>query len=214
MQNLLEVMRKLRAPNGCPWDQEQTHESLRPYLLEEAAEAVDAMADPEEFAGELGDVLLQIAFHAVIAEEAGTFNYQTIENHIVQKLIRRHPHVFADVHAPDSDTVVTNWHAIKQQERGGREKNKFEKIPAALGALARSQEFMKLKQNTMKSENAKEAALATLQNAAGDSNAVANVLETVVAWAQSMGVNAELVLRERVSNKVQAELSAGSGSGS
>ena len=91
-------MRRLRAPDGCPWDREQTHESLRPYLLEEAAEAADALrsSNPVEMADELGDVLLQIAFHAVIAEAAGTFSYEDIEGAIVNKLERRHPHVFGD----------------------------------------------------------------------------------------------------------------------
>jgi XTP/dITP diphosphohydrolase len=96
MEKLLETMRRLRAPDGCPWDREQTHESLRPYLLEEAAEAVDALAtaDPKVMADELGDVLLQVAFHAVVAEEAGTFGYVDIEASIVEKLVRRHPHIF------------------------------------------------------------------------------------------------------------------------
>ena len=88
MQRLLEVMRQLRALNGCPWDREQTHESLKPYMLEEAAEVVDAIGgDPLELAGELGDVLLQVAFHSVIAEEQGNFSYQTVEAQIVDKLI-------------------------------------------------------------------------------------------------------------------------------
>ncbi|CAN5669655.1 hypothetical protein BH23DEI1_BH23DEI1_24270 [soil metagenome] len=121
MQELLEIMRTLRAPDGCPWDREQTHESLRPYLLEEAAEAVDALAsgDPLTMADELGDVLLQVAFHAVIAEEAGTFAYDDVERAIVEKLRRRHPHVFADVRVADAAHVVRNWQAIKAEERAG-----------------------------------------------------------------------------------------------
>ena len=122
MNELLTIMRRLRGPGGCPWDQKQTHESLRPYLLEEAAEAVDALAtnDPQHVADELGDVLLQVAFHAVVAEEAKTFSYDDIEQAIVQKLIRRHPHVFGEVQVSGADEVVANWQAIKEKEKGGR----------------------------------------------------------------------------------------------
>lgn len=120
MQDLLQILRRLRAPDGCPWDREQTHESLRPYLLEEAAEAVDAVTEgPEALAGELGDVLLQVAFHSVIAEEAGTFTYGDVERGIVQKLVRRHPHVFSDVEVSGSLEVEANWEVIKAAERGG-----------------------------------------------------------------------------------------------
>ena len=124
MQRLLETLRTLRAPDGCPWDREQTHASLRPYLLEEAAEAVDALAtgDGKAVTEELGDVLLQIAFHATIAEEAGTFAYEDIEKAIVDKLVRRHPHVFGDVSVKDSAEVVANWQAIKAQENGAAER--------------------------------------------------------------------------------------------
>ena len=110
MQELLNIMRKLRAPDGCPWDREQTHESLRPYLLEEAAEAVEAIesGDSAWMADELGDVLLQVAFHAVIGEESGDFRYEDIEGSIVNKLIRRHPHVFGDTQVANADEVLVN----------------------------------------------------------------------------------------------------------
>lgn len=119
MQDLMNIMRRLRAPDGCPWDQEQTHESLRPYMLEEAAEAVDAISkgDLNELKGELGDVLLQVAFHSVIAEEAGTFKYQDVEQGICEKLIRRHPHVFADTTVQDANEVVQNWQDIKKSRK-------------------------------------------------------------------------------------------------
>ena len=108
MQKLLDTMRRLRAPGGCPWDREQTHESLRPYLLEEAAEAADAISagDLGELPGELGDVLLQVVFHSVIAEEDGAFGYEDVENSIVEKLIRRHPHVFGTVTVSGSGEVM------------------------------------------------------------------------------------------------------------
>lgn len=121
MEHLLEIMRRLRGPGGCPWDQEQTHISLRPYLLEEAAEVLEAIAedDPGHLAEELGDVLLQVAFHAVIAEEGGRFRYQDVETAVVDKLVRRHPHVFGETKVEGSDEVLRNWEAIKAEERGG-----------------------------------------------------------------------------------------------
>ncbi|MCD0158798.1 MazG family protein, partial [Deinococcus sp. 6GRE01] len=132
MQDLLTIMRRLRAPDGCPWDQEQTHDSLRPYLLEEAAEAADAAGsgDPAALSDELGDVLLQVAFHSVIAEEAGTFDYAAVERGIVEKLVRRHPHVFGEVSVQDSADVMRNWQEIKAQERGGRPRRAEDRVPA------------------------------------------------------------------------------------
>ena len=135
MNDLLNVMRRLRGPGGCPWDQEQTHESLRPYLLEEAAEAADAVGNAAELADELGDVLLQVAFHSVIAEQEGTFDYAQVERNIVDKLVRRHPHVFGDVQVQGSAEVVTNWQAIKASRRP--RSSPTEGIPSTLPALAR-----------------------------------------------------------------------------
>lgn len=203
MQRLLEVMRQLRAPNGCPWDREQTHESLRPYLLEEAAEAVDAVSsgDRLELASELGDVLLQVAFHSVIAEEAGTFSYETVENAIVEKLIRRHPHVFGKVDVANADEVVTNWNAIKAQERAGKpEKHPAERVPNALGALARAAEIHKA---LGEPKGARTDVQRALESASDDASSIAGVLEAVTAWARASGVNAEVALREALEKRVQ-----------
>jgi MazG family protein len=208
MHRLLEVMRQLRAPNGCPWDQEQTHESLRPYLLEEAAEAVDAVSSPDrlELAQELGDVLLQVAFHSVIAEEEGTFTYETVERAIVEKLIRRHPHVFGSVDVADADEVVTNWNAIKAQERAGKpEKHPAERVPSALGALARAAEIHKALSAPKGSRSDVQRAL---ENATDDASGVASVLEAVTAWARSNGVSAEVALRETLEVRVREAVSA------
>jgi XTP/dITP diphosphohydrolase len=202
MQRLLTIMRQLRAPNGCPWDQEQTHESLRPYLLEEAAEAVDAISvgTPLEVAGELGDVLLQVAFHAVIAEETGEYSYETIENAIVEKLIRRHPHVFGDVIAPDADTVKKNWDEIKKLEREGKpEPHPAERIPRALGALARGLEIHKA---LGVQKGSKSNVLEALQHSGDDAKGVADVLEAVIAWTRGLKENPEVLLRERLEQKV------------
>ncbi len=194
MQELLKIMRRLRAPGGCPWDQEQTHASLRPYLLEEAAEAADAVSagDLTELRGELGDVLLQVAFHSVIAEEAGEFVYQDVEKSIVDKLVRRHPHVFGDVQVSSSAEVVSNWQSIKAAEQGGKPRSAAEKIPRALGALAREQQAQKLRRAD---NGSKFAVNEALKGAANDEPGVARVLAAVVEWAREYGVDPEIALR-------------------
>lgn len=197
MDKLLATMRRLRAPDGCPWDREQTHESLRPYLLEEAAEAVDALgtADPVLMADELGDVLLQVAFHAVVAEEAGTFSYGDIEASIVAKLERRHPHVFGELKVADAAEVTRNWQRIKTEEKGGMPTLAAERVPRSLSALMRAAELGR-----------------KLGWAAGDAAAMRKTLEdapaapteaqlgalllAVVDYARAAGVNPELALRE------------------
>src|SRR5688572_19542384 len=103
--DLLQIMARLRAPNGCPWDREQTHESLLPYLIEEAHEFIDAVEgkDAANMREELGDVLLQVVFHAEVAREAGTFDIDGVIQDISEKLVRRHPHVFGEAKADDAD---------------------------------------------------------------------------------------------------------------
>ncbi|ADI15144.1 MazG family protein [Truepera radiovictrix] len=190
MQRLLETMRRLRAPDGCPWDREQTHETLRPYLLEEAAEAVDALSsgDAGAMAEELGDVLLQVAFHAVIAEEAGRFSYEDIEGGIVEKLERRHPHVFGDVRVSGAEQVVRNWQAIKAAEKETGETSPAERVPRSLSALMRAAE---LGRKLGWEAGSKEAVVSAL-----DAGEVGALLLAVVDYARAQGVNPELALRE------------------
>ena len=115
-----QVIADLRGPNGCPWDQKQTHESLKKYLLEEAHELLTAIDEEDDFAivEELGDVLLQVFLHAQIGEDNGYFNLEEVLASINEKMIRRHPHVFGDVSVEDADDVVANWEAIKREEKG------------------------------------------------------------------------------------------------
>lgn len=202
MQDLLTTMRRLRAPDGCPWDAEQTHASLRPYLLEEAAEAVDAIdgGTPAELASELGDVLLQVAFHSVIAEETGGFSYSDVERGIVQKLVRRHPHVFGSVQVSGSAEVVTNWQAIKAAEQGAKPRRALDRVPAALGALAREGAAQKLGGVTGHREDVSAALAAASDSAQG----VAEVLAAAVAWARSQGVDPELALRDHTTRTLSA----------
>ena len=142
-QTLVDIVALLRAPGGCPWDREQTHESLKRNLLEEAHEALEAIdgGDPEVLTEELGDLLVQIAFHADIAREAGTFEMGDVVERINRKLIRRHPHVFADEKVSDAREVERNWERIKAEERAasGNRKSPVDGIPASLPALAAAQ---------------------------------------------------------------------------
>ena len=121
-QELVELMQKLRSPDGCPWDREQTYASLAPMLLEEAYEAFEAVEEaregnPTELRNELGDLLFQIVFYAQVAKEQGDFSINDVTNAIYEKMVRRHPHVFADTDAADTATVLRNWEAMKQEER-------------------------------------------------------------------------------------------------
>ena len=139
---LVATMARLRSPSGCPWDQKQTHQSLRPYLLEEAYEVLEAIdaGDDEELCAELGDVLLQVVFHAQVATERDSFTIDDICTAIVDKLVRRHPHVFGDVAVDDAEQVVVNWERIKKSERSGAEPaSTLDGVPKHLPALLRAQ---------------------------------------------------------------------------
>jgi len=118
-EKLVAVQARLRAPGGCPWDREQTHESLRTYLIEEAYEVLEALESRNDakFAEEMGDLLLQIVFHSQMAQERGGFTISDVIREIHDKMIRRHPHVFGETHAKDSAEVLRNWEQIKAEER-------------------------------------------------------------------------------------------------
>ncbi|HEV2223175.1 MAG TPA: nucleoside triphosphate pyrophosphohydrolase [Candidatus Acidoferrales bacterium] len=132
-KGLVALQKRLRAANGCPWDREQTHESLRPFLVEEVYEVLDAMekGDAEKFAGELGDLLLQIVFHAELAREARRFDIGDVIQAVHTKMVRRHPHVFGKVKAGTSADVLKNWEQIKAEERAGESKAGHDVKPAA-----------------------------------------------------------------------------------
>lgn len=144
VQHLVEVVRRLRGPGGCPWDREQTHASLRGDLLEEAYEVVDAInrKDDANLKEELGDLLLQSVFHSQIAEDEKRFTFQEVAESICEKLIRRHPHVFGDATAENSEQVLVQWDAIKRGERDPEE-SVLGEIPAALPSLMRAEKVQK-----------------------------------------------------------------------
>ncbi|MDD2851707.1 MAG: nucleoside triphosphate pyrophosphohydrolase [Desulfuromonadaceae bacterium] len=139
-EGLLDIMRRLRAPGGCPWDAEQTHESLTRYLLEETYEVIEAIDEksPQHLKEELGDLLLQPIFHAAIAEESGDFTIQDVIGTICTKLIRRHPHVFGDLVIEDSAQQIENWERIKQLEKRDERPSALSGVPDYLPALMKA----------------------------------------------------------------------------
>lgn len=141
LEELIEIMAVLRSPEGCPWDKEQTHESIVPYLIEEAYEAVDAIErrDFDELKKELGDVLLQVLFHAQLAKEAGRWDIEDVAAATVVKLKHRHPHVFGAVQADTAKKVLANWEQIKREERKAQgSESMLDGIPNHLPALRKA----------------------------------------------------------------------------
>jgi MazG family protein len=137
---IFEVVHRLRAPDGCPWDKEQTHESLRPYLLEETYELLEAIdaGDDGKMREELGDLLLQVAMHAEIAAQEGRFDAAQVSEAVAAKMVKRHPHVFGTTEVADADEVLRNWEHQKAHEarKEGRDESVVDRVPATLPALA------------------------------------------------------------------------------
>jgi len=144
LKQLIETIAILRSPEGCPWDREQTHKSLRENLLQETYEALDAIdkENDDNLKEELGDVLLQVVLHSQIASEVNKFTIEDVAKAITEKLIRRHPHVFSDVKVKDADEVIVNWEKIKRQEKPER-KSALSGIAETMPALLVAQELSK-----------------------------------------------------------------------
>jgi len=142
-EELISIMKRLRGPGGCPWDAEQTHESLTRYLLEETYEVIEAIEShsPDHLKEELGDLLLQPVFHAAIAEEAGTFTINDIIQTLCEKLVRRHPHVFGDMRISDSAAQIENWEQIKKEEKKAERSSALSGVPPHLPALLKAQKI-------------------------------------------------------------------------
>lgn len=141
-KRLAEIMARLRSKDGCPWDREQTTHSLKPYLVEEAYEVLDAIeeGEPAKFAEELGDLLFQILFHAQICQEEGHFGIRDVLSKVADKMIRRHPHVFGTARAADAREVLVHWEAIKHEEKSGEpSRSILAGVPKQLPALLRAQ---------------------------------------------------------------------------
>ena len=217
---LAQIEQRLRDPEGgCPWDLEQDHGSLARYLVEETYEFLDAVGsgDDAAMAEELGDVLLQVVFHAQVAQDRGAFDLDLVARGIADKLVRRHPHVFADVEVSGADEVVANWETLKQQEKGRADP--LEGVPASLPAL---QLVDTLQRRAAKlgiavvadPEAAARAALARLAADDGGVDVDAEVgalLEAVVALARTREVDPELALRA-VAHTIRARVAVASAS--
>lgn len=207
--DLIRVMARLRGPGGCPWDAEQDHRSLAKHLLEEAHEVLDAIDsdDPQRLRDELGDLLLQVVFHAEMAREAGSFDMDDVAEGIVAKLVRRHPHVFGEVEVSGASEVLTNWEKIKADEKGGPG-GLEDDIPATLPALARASKVQRRAAGfgfawrttdgamAKLREEVEELATATADEAEAEAEAeVGDVLFATAAVARGLGVDAESALR-------------------
>ena len=142
---LVEMMARLRGEKGCPWDRKQTHDSLKPYLVEESYEVLEAidLKDSEHLAEELGDLLLQVVFHARIADEAGAFTIERVISGLVEKLKKRHPHVFEGNGLATAEEVLKNWEKNKMIEKGEKRKSVLDGVPPSLPALMRAQKVQK-----------------------------------------------------------------------
>jgi uncharacterized protein YabN with tetrapyrrole methylase and pyrophosphatase domain len=148
INDLLKVMAKLRSPTGCPWDREQSHLTLRRHAIEEVYELIDAIEarDDVEMAEELGDLLLQVVFHCQLAHERGVFDFEKVTRHLVDKLIRRHPHVFGTTKVKNVDEVWANWEKIKKAEKHGTRHARhsaLDGVPKHLPALLRAEKLLK-----------------------------------------------------------------------
>jgi tetrapyrrole methylase family protein/MazG family protein len=198
-------MARLRAPDGCPWDREQTHASLRRQILEEAHEVLEAIdsGDPAKLRDELGDLLIHVIFHSQIAEDDGDFTVDDVANGTVEKLVRRHPHVFADVEADTAAQVVKNWDAIKAEEKG--EHAVDEEIPPTLPALLRAYKVQRRAGSQGFDWRSPEGAMEKVREELGElerastpeeiEGEIGDLLFAVAALARQHGVDAESALR-------------------
>jgi MazG family protein len=212
VERLVALMARLRGPGGCPWDREQTLKTLRPYVLEETYEVLEAIdsGDPREHREELGDLLLQIVFQARIAEEQGLFDLAAVADAISDKLVSRHPHVFGDAEARDADAVLRQWAALKRKEneaKGGG-KSVLEGVPREMPGLARAERLTEKASRVgfdwpspsgARAKVDEELAELDRATAAGDRGAVedelGDVLFAVANLARKLGIPPEEALR-------------------
>jgi MazG family protein len=202
INDLLRVMAKLRSPKGCPWDREQSHMTLRPHAIEEVYELIDAIeaGDDHEMAEELGDLLLQVVFHCQLARERGAFDFEKVCRLLVDKLIRRHPHVFGKLKVKDVDQVWANWEKIKKAEKHGTKHARhsaLDGIPKHLPALLRAEKLVK---------KARKAGLVDLAGTRhnrkwANKSAIAKQLFMLAQEAQSRGWSAEELLCAEVKKR-------------
>jgi uncharacterized protein YabN with tetrapyrrole methylase and pyrophosphatase domain len=203
LNDLLAVMARLRSPQGCPWDREQDHMTLRYHAVEEVYELIDAIeaGDDQEMAEELGDLLLQVVFHCQLAAERGAFDFQQVARRITDKLVRRHPHVFANLKVKNVDEVWANWEKIKTAEKHGTphaRPSALDGIPKHLPALLKAEKLLK------KARKAKLPALKAPRQKPRTKTALAGELFELVRTAQGRGWSAEELLLAEIKKQERA----------
>lgn len=175
-EDFLEIIKTLRSDNGCPWDREQTHQSLRSCMTEEAAEVVAAIRIYEKTGSwdnlreELGDVLLQVVMHSQIAEEEGLFTMEDVVHEVAEKMVRRHPHVFGTVHADTAGQALESWEEVKQKEKSEKSQTEtpLREIPLELPALTRAAKVLKKADKLYENQGNFEQAVENLKNAVSE----------------------------------------------
>jgi XTP/dITP diphosphohydrolase len=202
INDLLAVMARLRSPNGCPWDREQDHRTLRWHAVEEVYELLDAIeaGDDHELEEELGDLLLQVVFHCQLGQERGAFDFEKVARHLTDKLIRRHPHVFGKLRVKDVDQVWANWEKIKRAEKHGTRHARpsaLDGIPKHLPALLRAAKLVK------KAHKAKLLP-ALARNPARRKRELGERLFSLAQCAQERGWSAEDLLRGEIKRRERA----------
>jgi len=207
---LVALMTTLRGPDGCPWDRKQTFESLKPFIVEEAYEVVDAIdrGDRHALAEELGDFLLQAVFVAELAREEGSFDIGDVITTIHEKLVRRHPHVFGDVEAKDAEQVLVNWEKLKNEERKAENKSVLAGVPQSLPALLKASRLTEKAARVGFDWRRAEDVFAKIEEEAGElreavdakdqqkvHDEVGDLLFSIANIARKLGVNAEEALQ-------------------
>jgi tetrapyrrole methylase family protein/MazG family protein len=198
INDLLQVMAALRSPQGCPWDREQDHMSLRFHAVEEVYELIDAIesGDVVELSEELGDLLLQVVFHCQLAQERGAFDFEKVAREMTEKLLRRHPHVFGDSNAKTVDAVWAQWEQIKKAEKKGTHRERtsaLDGVPKHLPALMRAEKLIKKARKAKLLKEEKTPRKTEKQ--------LAEELYHLTEYAQSKGWSAEELLRHELKKR-------------
>jgi len=202
------ILDVLLGENGCPWDREQTHKSLRPYMLEECYEAIDAIdsGNMDALKDELGDVLLQVVFHAKLAEKAGAFTIKDVINGISEKLISRHTHVFGTDNAENISDVKKIWEKNKEKERAGDTVSAMNSVPKALPALVRASKVIKhSKKELPSSEELVNQIRVNLNKSLTNSEEFGNILLSLTLLANILDINAEFSLTKATEKFINTE---------
>ncbi len=215
-EDLLKIVEKLRGEGGCPWDMEQTHDSIKHNIIEEGYELIEALENGEtdKMADESGDLLLQVVFHAQIGKESGEYDIDDVTTAVCRKLIHRHPHVFADADVKDSEEVLANWSKIKMEERGQKSVSQdMDGVSKALPALMRAEKIQGKAEKSGYIFNVPSVASESISNMISILNGnedkevaekyIGKMLFELVTVAKASGVDAETALNKHIQGFIQ-----------